>query len=83
MSVVDPPSIARGDMESPDLAALGTYLTALAGSGMPLFPSTELEKYLLEAANLPIPEETTTAGTAGVGKLARVPTDKGNGGGRR
>jgi hypothetical protein len=47
------PRMVRGDVETPDLAAIGGYITALAGAGMPLFPDDDLEAYLREAANLP------------------------------
>lgn len=53
------PKIMHGDIEDPDIAALGTYLQALASLGMTLFPDVDLEKYLREAANLPpVSEET-------------------------
>ena len=47
------PSIEHGDIESPDLADLGTYLAALAQIGMPLFPDDDLETYLRTAAGMP------------------------------
>lgn len=51
------PMFAYSDIETPDLAALGSYVTALSGAGFPLFPTPtgELEEYLLRAANLPVP----------------------------
>lgn len=53
------PRIVHGDIEDPDLTALGTYLQALASLGMTLFPDMDLEKYLREAAKLPpVSEET-------------------------
>lgn len=48
------PKIVPGDIEAIPLDELGTYIAALAGAGMPLFPNEELEKYLLRLANLPI-----------------------------
>jgi len=47
------PELRHGDIESVDLEELGNFIQRLAGAGMPLFPNKELEKYLLEAANLP------------------------------
>jgi hypothetical protein len=46
------PTLAHGDIESPDLKELGAYITNLAGAGMPLFPDEALENELLAAANL-------------------------------
>lgn len=53
------PKIVHGDIEDPDIEALGTYLQALASLGMTLFPDQDLEKYLREAANLPAVSEET------------------------
>ena len=53
------PEIKHGDIEKPDLAALGAYITALSGAGLPLFPDEDLEAYLREAANLPEVSEQT------------------------
>lgn len=47
------PKLAHGDIESPDLAALGGYITQLAGVGVSLFPDEKMETYLRAAANLP------------------------------
>lgn len=56
------PQIVHGDIEKPDLAALGTYLAALGNAGVPLFPDDDLEAYLREAAGLPeVSEETKRA----------------------
>ena len=51
------PKLVHGDIESMDLTELGDYITKLAGVGVD-FTSPEMQKYLLEQANLP----TTTAG---------------------
>jgi hypothetical protein len=51
------PTLVHGDIEKPDLASLGQYLTALAGAGAPLFPDEKLDQYLREAASLPINDE--------------------------
>lgn len=49
------PNFVHGAIEQVDLKELGEYIRALAGAGMPLFPTEDgaLERYLLEAANLP------------------------------
>jgi hypothetical protein len=47
------PTIEYGDIESPDLAELSTFLMNLSKAGMPLFPSLNLQNHLLELANLP------------------------------
>lgn len=49
----DLPQLVPGDVETPDLGELGSFVTALAGAGMPLFPDEKLENYLRTAANLP------------------------------
>jgi hypothetical protein len=51
------PTLVHGDIEKPDLAALGQYITALAGAGAPLFPDEKLDQYLREAGSLPINDE--------------------------
>jgi hypothetical protein len=51
------PTLVHGDIEKPDLAALGGYITALAGAGAPLFPDDKLDQYLREAGSLPITDE--------------------------
>lgn len=55
----DLPKIVHGDMEKPDLAALGAYLGALVNAGVPLFPDEDLEAYLREAGGLPEKSEET------------------------
>ena len=47
------PYIRHGDIEKPDLAALGTFLQHLASAGAPLFPDLVLENRLREMADLP------------------------------
>lgn len=52
------PCIQHGDVETSDLGALGSYLSALAGAGMQLFPDRQLENHLRREAGLPeAPEE--------------------------
>lgn len=51
--ISDYPKIKHGDVGAVNLQELGQYITQLAGAGAPLFPNVELEKYLMEVANLP------------------------------
>ena len=51
------PKWIPGDIEKPDLAKLGTYISQLAGSGVALFPDKNVEDYLKRAAGLPVKEE--------------------------
>ncbi len=48
----DIPQIAFGDVESPNLQAVGTYLTALNQSGT-LVPNDELQRHLYKIAGFP------------------------------
>jgi len=36
-----------------DIAALGDFISKLAGSGAPLFPNEDLENHLMDLAGLP------------------------------
>lgn len=47
------PHIIHGDLETPNLAELGSYITALASAGVPLFPDLEFENHLRQIANFP------------------------------
>lgn len=52
------PTLVPGDIESPDLDKLASYVTALAGAGAAMFPDRELENVLRKKAGLPLaPEE--------------------------
>ncbi len=51
------PQFRHGDIETPNLAELGTYISALSGAGMTLFPDDLLENRLRQAANLPAIQE--------------------------
>lgn len=53
MPVENLPKIAHGDIESPDLTKLGTYIGALVNAGVPLFPDEELEAHMRKIAGLP------------------------------
>ncbi len=50
------PTLSHGDIEQVDLNELGNYVRNLTGSGMDLFPNPDVERYFLEAAHLPVPE---------------------------
>lgn len=47
------PTFEHDDIESPDLAVLGDFITKLAGAQMPLFPDEDLEEFLRTAGGLP------------------------------
>lgn len=47
------PKLVPGDIETPNLAELSSYIATLAGVGMPLFPDPNLEAYLRQAGGLP------------------------------
>lgn len=53
----DMPRIAHGDLETPELGQVASYLGALASIGIPLLPDETLENYLREIANLPAKPE--------------------------
>jgi len=45
--------LKHGDVQIPDLAALGDYISKLSGAKMPLFPDDALENHLRRVAGLP------------------------------
>jgi hypothetical protein len=47
------PMMRHGDIESPDLQELITFVSGLSSAGAPLFPDLVLENHLRELANLP------------------------------
>lgn len=50
--------LVHGDIETPDLGLLGTFIDQLAKAGAPLFPDDALENRLREYAGLPpVPED--------------------------
>lgn len=51
------PQLAHGDIETADLEKLGAYLDSLHKAGMQVFPNAAIERYLLEQAGVPVPEE--------------------------
>ena len=56
------PMLDYGDIESPDLTALGGFIREMAGAGATLFPDGDLEDHLRDLANLPKkPEKIKTS----------------------
>jgi hypothetical protein len=53
MPLENPPKLTHGDIETPDLEALGNFLSKLTAAGMPLFPDPEIENYFREHLGLP------------------------------
>jgi len=52
------PRIVPNNVDPPDLAQLGQFMTQMAGLGMEFFPDPDLEKFLRETAHLPeMPEQ--------------------------
>lgn len=50
------PTLEHGDIETPDLAAVGAFVQALANAGFTI-QTPEIERYLLGIANLPTTQE--------------------------
>lgn len=61
------PRFAHDDIETPDLDALGQFVTAMSGAGATLFPDEVLENYLRRAAGMP---EREADGGVGVGAMS-------------
>lgn len=53
MGLENLPQIKHGDIETPPLADIASYISSLVGAGVPLFPDENLEKHLRKIANLP------------------------------
>lgn len=53
ISVEKLPELQYGDIETPSLTEIGTFIQQLAGAGAPLFPDTDLENHLRGMAKLP------------------------------
>jgi hypothetical protein len=47
------PEITPTDVDSPDIAQLGQFMTSMASLGVQWFPDAELEKFVRDAARLP------------------------------
>lgn len=50
--ITDYPKMVHGDIESPDLAALGAYITQMIGAGV-LIPDEGMEDFVRRVGNLP------------------------------
>lgn len=55
--ITDYPKLKASPVIVPDLKTLASYITALSGSDMPLFPNINLENHLRGLANLPLTSE--------------------------
>ncbi len=62
------PELKFGEIETPPLTEIGTFIQQLAGAGAPLFPDDDLENYLRGMAHLPERRESAKGdvGAAGV-----------------
>jgi hypothetical protein len=68
------PTLKHGDVETPNLTELGTYISALVGAGAQLFPDVDLENRLRSFGGLPeapedreVVDDPTTAAILGRG----------------
>ena len=55
------PKLVPGELEERDLEATASFLSSLAGAGMPLFPDDATESHLREMVGLPTKSETSQA----------------------
>lgn len=53
------PELTYGDIETPALMEIGTFVQQMAGAGAPLFPDDDLENYLRKMARLPERKEAS------------------------
>jgi hypothetical protein len=53
------PSIAHGDIETPDLGELGDFISKISNAGALTLPDDRLERHLRRVASLPEPEDYT------------------------
>lgn len=62
------PTLVAGDLEKPNLAELGQFITAMSGAGAQFFPDRQLENFVRSAAGLPpAPEEEGDMGDGSQG----------------
>jgi hypothetical protein len=61
------PELMYGDVETPPLTEIGTFIQQLAGAGAPLFPDGVLENHLRAMAHLPERREEARGDVAGAG----------------
>lgn len=60
LNALDPdvmPTMVCGELENPNLAELGEYITSMTGAGAQMFPDRELENHLRKLAGLPAAPE--------------------------
>jgi hypothetical protein len=57
MDIKDPPKLAHGEITQPDLAIIGTFISALSTAGFPLFPDPKLQGWLRQIAKMPEMDE--------------------------
>lgn len=72
------PTLVPEDIETPNLGELGSFITALAGAGMPLFPDRDLENALRKAGSLPPAPEDGDSGVMPTPVQAVGPTISAN-----
>ncbi len=60
-SVENPPELVHGDVEDPDLAAIGTFVTQLSQAGIDLSDDS-MERHLRQVANFPEREDEEAGG---------------------
>lgn len=53
MNMKKMPELMYGDLETPSLTEIGTFIQQLAGAGAPLFPDDSLENHLRQMAKMP------------------------------
>lgn len=56
------PSLVPGDIEKPDLVAVGEFISKMTAAGATMFPDRELENHLRKAAGLPPAPEAMEEG---------------------
>jgi hypothetical protein len=69
------PEITHGDIEKPDLTALGTFLGSLVGAGMPLFPDEDLENFLRRAGGMPEKSDEAKQAQEAAAETSEEPSD--------
>lgn len=69
------PEVSYGDIETPNLAELGAFITALTGAGMPLFPNEELEERMMAIAGLPYSPEAVKQAQAAQPEAPEAPAE--------
>lgn len=74
LSVETPPKLDHGDVEVPDLAELGNYISKLTGAGFPIFPNEKIERYLLKVGGMPSTAEEGVQVGRGDAERGNTPT---------